>query len=924
MTEKNKLSLLISTVGMMLIISIIIILNHIKREIPPYINSVPQNAAIIFEFNDFRKFESKFLADTSLIKDLKKSSLFRQALQNLISFDSLCTKNEKLADFISENRLVISIQATGKDKTDFLYIVPVSEKYTGKDFAEILSKSDVSKSEISNTAYENAMVYTLKFHNSRHFKNTEFSFSVYNGLLLFSTSDIPVNQSIRQLKNEITPASDENFKTVYQNIGKNNNLNIYINYKNLGELSTRFIGKTNEKLSGFLSSFGNWSGFELKTDNQKNITLNGITSFDKAYLQVFSSEKPITNDVMKFFPEKTSAFVIMNIDNGTDFQKNFTHYSAEKRTLNAYKRNIEKMYLDFNVKITDYRFIETIGGNIALVYEDINKNGTAQNVYAFAKILKKDKLTEVLDSFMHSYSRKLKVPLKKLSIDYESEGKTIKLSKWPAAKMMSNYFGDFFSDFNAASYTFIDDYLVFGSSIQSLRDLFDAYQKGKTLENRVDCKNILQSVSDKSNVSIYLDAAHSLSILSEILNSEVTTELNNDSHFLSKLRGPVFQFTSDSKTMISAAHLNFDATPETGNGTVWECRLDSLGNGKPFEVINKNTGDKEILIQDRKNNLHLIDKNGKILWTKKIGGKILGTVYQVDYLKNGKLQYLFNTKDAIYLIDRNAANVSPYPVKLKSEASCGISVFDYDKNRNYRIFLATGNKKVSLLNIKANAVGEWKFEGTVKPVLNSVQYFSYKGKDYIVFSDGKKTYILDHQGKIKIKPAADFPAGTHVTYYFEPETKTSKARFVTTNISGDVIFIYLDGTIKKMTLKNCFPDHYFVYSDIDGDQKPEFIYVNKNELSVYDRNNSEIFSYKFSDDIIDAPEVYKFSNSDSKIGIVSRTDQKIYLFNCNGKLYNSFPLSGNTPFVITKFDADEQNSLITGCGDKYLYKYPIY
>jgi hypothetical protein len=275
------------------------------------------------------------------------------------------------------------------------------------------------------------------------------------------------------------------------------------------------------------------------------------------------------------------------------------------------------------------------------------------------------------------------------------------------------------------------------------------------------------------------------------------------------------------------------------------------------------------------------------------------------------------------LIDRNAQNTGPYPVKLKSEASCGISVFDYEKNRNYRIFLATKNNKVSLLNINADVVGDWNFSKTLKPVLSSVQYFSYKGKDYIVFADGRKTYILDRNGKIRIKPAADFPTGNHAVFFFEPDTETSKARFVTTNASGDIHFIYLDGTVKKMPLKNCFPDHYFVYSDLDGDSKPEFIYINKNELEVFARNNSSLFSYKFSDDITEAPEVWKFSEKESKIGVVSHSDKKIYLFNSNGKFYNKFPFEGNTPFIITKFDKDEETCIITGNSDRYLYNYPI-
>ena len=53
---------------------------------------------------------------------------------------------------------------------------------------------------------------------------------------------------------------------------------------------------------------------------------------------------------------------------------------------------------------------------------------------------------------------------------------------------------------------------------------------------------------------------------------------------------------------------------------------------KPAIVVNHNTGERELFVQDEGNTIYLINDV-----------EINSEVYQVDMFKNGKLQYLFST-----------------------------------------------------------------------------------------------------------------------------------------------------------------------------------------------------------------------------------------------------------------------------------------
>ena len=185
--------------------------------------------------------------------------------------------------------------------------------------------------------------------------------------------------------------------------------------------------------------------------------------------------------------------------------------------------------------------------------------------------------------------------------------------------------------------------------------------------------------------------------------------------------------------------------------TIWQSGLDSTIIGKPALVANHYTKEKEIMVQDKSNMLYLISSSGRILWKKKLDAPILSEITQIDYYRNNKLQYLFNTSNKIYLIDRNGNYVDKYPISLAYKATNGISVFDYDKNRNYRIFLACNNSKVYVFDKSGKTVTGWNAKPTEGIVTKPIQHFRVQGKDYIVFADNKRNYILNRKGANRVE-----------------------------------------------------------------------------------------------------------------------------------------------------------------------------
>lgn len=142
-----------------------------------------------------------------------------------------------------------------------------------------------------------------------------------------------------------------------------------------------------------------------------------------------------------------------------------------------------------------------------------------------------------------------------------------------------------------------------------------------------------------------------------------------------------------------------------------------------------------MFVQDDSRTVYLINDMGRILWKLPIDGKINSEVYQVDFYKNGKLQYLFSTSEKLYLIDRNGNYLPRYPLAFKSSCPSGITVYDYDNDRNYRVFAPCADRKIYLYELSGDLVEGWSQPQSDNDPVSKVYYFRVADKDYIVFAD---------------------------------------------------------------------------------------------------------------------------------------------------------------------------------------------
>ena len=283
-------------------------------------------------------------------------------------------------------------------------------------------------------------------------------------------------------------------------------------------------------------------------------------------------------------------------------------------------------------------------------------------------------------------------------------------------------------------------------------------------------------------------------------------------------------------------------------------------------VKNHITNKNEIIVQDSKNNIHLINNNGQIEWTKKIKGKIIKEIHQIDSYNNGKLQYVFVTENELYMIDRKGRNVGKFPLNFNDKITKPISVFDYDKNKNYRL-LVTQSNELFMFDSKGKMVKGFNYEKNGE-IINKPKHFRIGNKDIIVFKTSKQLSIINRRGRIRIK--------TDKNYNFsKDDVFRHKNILVTTTKKNEIVKIKMDG---KTTLENSMPFNSKIISD-----KNNIFKLQKNIVS--NPNYKKEIQFGKYDDF----KIFDF-NKNYFLSIYDSQNKNLYLLNEKLKINEGFPM----------------------------------
>jgi hypothetical protein len=898
---------------------------------------VPVSVPVFVEFNSFKSipYESPLFEKFA---DVEKINGFKTWIESL---DSIIKENSDIQNGLRSDRFVVALGLMGDKSLTPLIIQNASSSGRQKSI-ETLSRvlfpePEFTYNEIDYTGYKITSATTGENGKSFHYCFT-------NGLVIASQNLVLVQQSLLQLT-EPGINKNQSFGKIIKSMGSEPDVAFYVNQQLFPDFLLEYvnsgsIAETNEfgeeiKRNHYrnvrdFKRFSSWSELEAEFNND-DIYLKGITvANDSAnhFLAVFDGQQPQRSSAGDILPQNTSFYSSFSFSDKKIFFDRLEKYFSLAGSF--YKREdlIGKMESDLRVGFKK-TFQSMVKSEIIVAVADIPTETAQKTTYFIFDVNGKSKTENALDSMLLNYSKRKSMILDDLKSVYTlNEKKEFTIIEFPFPSFPGVWLGKPFYTAQAKYAVFYKDFLVFCNSENGLQNYLQNMEEGLHLASDRSFERGIRNVGSKSNISSYFNMARIMNLSTELLSADLSKKLEKKKSVLRKLQAVNWQYGGGKEVFTNEINLVFDdGKPEqeskSGSAaapskmqnsgdtqTAWQCNVGNQLITKPIFTINHSDKEnREVVVQDKSNKLHQIGSDGKIRWSIDIGEPIMSEIVQIDYLANCKLQYLFSTKSKLFVVDRNGVNLEGFPIVFPAKATNGVSVLDYDNNRIYRYFVACDDKKVYAYDKAGKLMPGWVFEGTKSEVITPIQHFKVKGKDYIVFKDRYRIYIQNRKGEPVAKTAAEFENSRNPLILSPGKTP----EIVATDAKGTIYNIDFDGNYTEKKVGKFDDGHFFTVDDLNGDNKPEYIFVDGKELSIYDENGAVLFAQKFANTIQNQPNIYRFGPKLKKIGIVDAKANQIYLFDAKGQTHPGFPLQGATEFSIGKTTQSSKNlNLIVG------------
>lgn len=676
-----------------------------------------------------------------------------------------------------------------------------------------------------------------------NYKDKTITKSSVNGLHLYSLvkDSIFIGASSKTLLNKTLNTSKVNsqIKALINASSQDNQLAVFINKKKDTHINSFFI---NSELN--TTALTDYIFVDIDIDQQA-LSLNGvIKSADSTQklIDVFKNTRPQENQLATITPASSDGFLSLTFNDYTRFKKNLKNYKKTD-----------------SIKTSTPLFDNVI--ETGVIYEGKNRAIVLNSLDVY---ITKDALLNDQD-LIETY-------------------RDISIFNYSKPKLFQQHFSPFINFTDANKYCIIDNFIVFANNIELLHTIIASYKNQTTLSSRNYYKDLKKQFSDEASVLSVINPTKLNNVINRNLNDSLNLKLDtfkasglqliydtNFAHFNAVIQKSKLRASENSVSEIAAIKLNSDIL------------------NTPQLVTNHITKEKEIVVQDIKNNLYLISNSGKVLWKKQLQGAVLGKIEQIDMYKNGRLQLAFATSKRVYVLDRNGKDVAPFPLKFNDPITQPLSVFDYDNNRKYRL-LITQNNQVLMLDDRGKTVKGFTFKQTDETIIHQPQHIRIGRKDYLIFKTANKLYILNRTGKTRVSPKANYQYSKEAVYLY-------KDNFATTSKNGKFITIDQNGNTAAQDL-NLTDLH-----DLVTTTKTR-VALSENRLTIK-QNTYELDYGNYS-----KPNIFYLYDK-IYVSVTDKQTQKVYLFDSNAKLLNNFPVYGTSAIDMANIDRGRRLEFVT-------------
>ncbi|MFA5573781.1 MAG: hypothetical protein WC994_01870 [Brumimicrobium sp.] len=279
----------------------------------------------------------------------------------------------------------------------------------------------------------------------------------------------------------------------------------------------------------------------------------------------------------------------------------------------------------------------------------------------------------------------------------------------------------------------------------------------------------------------------------------------------------------------------------------------------------------------------LIGPNGNKIWQGKINGTIEGKVEIIDLFENQKNQFLFRTRNKVYLIDLNGDYFGSFPYESEHDLTSGISLFEWNGTRRFLI----GNKKGEITMLKNDGQELNIIQSGAKSIISTPYALNIKGnlRSWAQNSDNQQIIgYLETPAKASIENKLEENSISikyqgKILTYFEKEGKIYQQVFDSKTGEGGLPKLVDNGKIH----------------DVNSDY---IIATEQNNIKIYSHELNIIYNTRTTFNEIES--INYIPERDICI-VLDYLQNKIHAFDNSGNELKYFPKEGRN-FVVSFYD----------------------
>lgn len=807
--------------------------------------AIPSSAIAVIEVANWNNVWDK-LGTTATGAEIKKTAAVQKLMNEVVLLQQLVSADNSLKSSIASQNTVASLHLTSATDYDYLFTTQISG-VNDNTLLNHIQHSPLVRG-VNVHIFKNQKIVDVQLKDGR-----QLSFAKQGSVLALSFTTFLTESAMATLNSGNNLSSDKEFKAVLAPLSAKSSAKVFFNFQKSEVILPVAFKPEKIALLQDIKRMGSWGRYEVSFNNSQ-MELDGVITALQPADEKNSSL--LSENLLSKIPDHAAYVHLSHTDTagGNALNNYFTNWMGDTKAF-VILEPLKQNYSEQNVLLVSVK----------------NKSIAAQKLKQLA--VTAGGTPTPIDTFMNT-----------------------EIFNLPDGAILNQVFGNSLVTFSNCYFTIGAQAVIFCNNPDVLKLLLEKANKGETLDKDKNFLNTGFSNYGKNTSLTYVNFERSDLLVHGLLQDNSTA-----AGLLSAFKNAIAVTNQKDDKVFS--HLTFYSGGENKatTGLVWKTKLKTETTYTPQIVFNNSTGEKEIFVQDTANNIYLLGQAGEVLFTKNTGEPVLGTVQQLDYYNNGKLQYIFNSAGHVFIVDRLGNDVGAYPLRLSAPATTGLTLVKSGSSSRYYVPCANG----SVYGYEANGkpLAGWSPKTGIGLLSLPLQHLNQKRNDlFIAFNTCGKLQLLDSKGNQKwtVDNLAGFNQNFTAVAAGSNFTLLNAAGNQLTEISGDgndKISALIDSAAAFTALSTSDSTYLYYYS-------------HSGQMRCYNQGGEFVSSANLASANITALQPI-YTGSDTYLLATDEPGRQLFILDMGLKQIASFNYGNAATFAVTDLFNRNQFMIIT-------------